>query len=91
MLVTRKQIEQIVKDTPNNMVLGKKIRSLFNEVLDEENISKNENEDWIFESPDGGNTVFRRRGDDYNPEHKEEIVDGKPTGRTFNNYNNANW
>jgi hypothetical protein len=83
------KIEQIVKNEPNNMKLGKKIRSLFWDVWDERDIAKEESP-YIFESPDG-ETVFRRRANDYNPEHKEEIVDGKPTGRTFNQYSNGNW
>ncbi len=46
---------------------------------------------YIYESPDGGKTVFRRPINNYEPKNKEEIVDGEPTGRTFNQYNNNNW
>ena len=49
--------------------------------------------DWIFESPDGGKTVFRRPFADYDPEKKEEIdwETKEPTGRKFTEYNNGNW
>ena len=45
---------------------------------------------WIYECPDG-KTIFRRPINDNNPKHKEEIVDGKPTGRTFDQYNTDKW
>ena len=49
--------------------------------------------DYIYESPDSGKTVFRRKFQDYNPKNKEEIdwETKKPTGRKFNQYNNGNW
>ena len=49
--------------------------------------------DWIYESPDGGKTVFRRPFSDYDPENKEEIdwETKEPTGRKFTEYNNGNW
>ena len=49
--------------------------------------------DWIYESPDGGKTVFRRPFSDYNPENKEEIdwETKEPTGRKFSEYNNGHW
>jgi hypothetical protein len=48
---------------------------------------------WIYESPDGGKTVFRRPFSDYDPEKKEEIdwKTKEPTGRKFTEYNNGNW
>ena len=48
---------------------------------------------WIYESPDGGKTVFRRPFSDYDPENKEEIdwETKEPTGRKFTEYNNGNW
>ena len=48
---------------------------------------------WIYESPDGGETVFRRPFSDYDPEKKEEIdwETKEPTGRKFTEYNNGNW
>lgn len=45
-----KTIKTMVHDEPNNMQLGKKIRSYF---FDEEA--------YIYESPDGGTTIYRRR------------------------------
>jgi len=45
-----KTIKTMVHDEPNNMQLGKKIRSYF---FDEEV--------YIYESPDGGTTIYRRR------------------------------
>ena len=48
---------------------------------------------WIYESPDGGKTVFRRPFADYDPKNKEEIdwETKEPTGRKFTEYNNENW
>jgi hypothetical protein len=64
-------IEQLVKEFPNDMDLGGKVREIYwaNKKIQEKNIDKNA---WIFESPDGGKTVTRRRmGDDYT---KRELV-----------------
>jgi hypothetical protein len=43
---------------------------------------------WIYESPDGGKTVFRRPFSDYDIKKKEEInwETNEPTGRTFEEY-----
>tara|TARA_Y100001938_G_C7938514_1_gene353048 strand:- start:482 stop:661 length:180 start_codon:yes stop_codon:yes gene_type:complete len=43
---------------------------------------------WIYESPDGGKTVFRRPFGNYDPNKKEEInMDTMtPTGRFFIDY-----
>ena len=48
--------------------------------------------DYIYESPDSGKTVFRRKFQDYDSNRKEEIDwDTKePTGRKFSQYNNGN-
>jgi hypothetical protein len=48
---------------------------------------------WIYESPDGGKTVFRRPFSDYDPMNKEEIdwETKEPTGRKFTEYNGGNW
>jgi hypothetical protein len=53
-----------------------------------EEIVDNQNEKWIYESPDGGKTVFRRPFADYNPKNKEEIdfKTKEPTGRMFTDY-----
>ena len=56
-------------------------------------IVDNQEGKWIYESPDGGKTVFRRPFSDYDPENKEEIdwETKEPTGRKFTEYNNGNW
>lgn len=56
-------------------------------------IVDNQEGKWIYESPDGGKTVFRRPFSDYDPENKEEIdfKTKEPTGRKFTEYNNGNW
>jgi len=53
-----------------------------------EEIVDNKDEKWIYESPDGGKTVFRRPFSDTNPENKEEIdwETKEPTGRIFTDY-----
>jgi hypothetical protein len=53
----------------------------------------NQKDKWIYESPDGGKTVFRRPFSDYDPKNKEEIdwETKDPTGRKFTEYNNGNW
>ena len=53
----------------------------------------NQKDKWIYESPDGGKTVFRRPFSDYDPKNKEEIdfKTKEPTGRKFTEYNNGNW
>ena len=56
-------------------------------------IVDNQKGKWIYESPDGGKTVFRRPFSDYDPENKEEIdwETKEPTVRKFTEYNNGNW
>jgi hypothetical protein len=56
-------------------------------------IVDNQEGKWIYESPDGGKTVFRRPFSDYDPKNKEEIdwKTGELTGRKFTEYNNGNW
>ena len=51
-------------------------------------IVDNQEGKWIYESPDGGETVFRRPFSDYDPENKEEIdwETKEPTGKTFIDY-----
>ena len=45
-------------------------------------------EKYIYESPDGGKTVFRRKFGDYDIKNKEEIdwETKEPTGRKFTEY-----
>ena len=56
-------------------------------------IVDNKDEKWIYESPDGGKTVFRRPFSDYDPKNKEEInwETKEPTGRKFTEYNGGKW
>ena len=51
-------------------------------------IVDNQEGKWIYESPDGGKTVFRRPFSDYDPKNKEEIdwKTKEPTGRKFTEY-----
>jgi len=55
--------------------------------LAEEIVDKQEGK-WIYESPDGGKTVFRRPFSNYDPKYKEEIdfKTKEPTGRMFTDY-----
>ena len=53
------EIKQLVDDTPNDMKLGKKIRDY---ILNPE--------PYIYESLDGGETVYRRRAGDYDNREK---------------------
>ena len=64
-------IDKLVEQYPNDMELGGKVREMYweNKKIQEAFIDKKA---WIFESPDGGKTVTRRRmGDDYT---KRELV-----------------
>ena len=56
-------------------------------------IVDNQKEKWIYESPDGGKTVFRRPFADYDAKNKEEIdwETKEPTGRKFTEYNGGKW
>jgi len=53
-----------------------------------EEIVDNQQGKWIYESPDGGETVFRRPFSDYDPKNKEHIdwKTKEPTGKTFLDY-----
>ena len=48
---------------------------------------------YIYESPDGGKTIFRRPPHSTDPKEKEEIdwETKEPTGRLFSDYSNGNW
>jgi len=50
-------IKTLVEKHPNNMKLGKHIRSYFFKLEEEET--------YIYESPDGGVTVYRRKFNNY--------------------------
>ena len=53
-------IKKIVEETPNDMELGEKIREMYwkNRELEKQYINDS---GWIYESPDGGKTVTRRK------------------------------
>jgi len=56
-------IEQLVNDYPNDMELGKKVRGIY---LQREKFLEEHKDVKIFESPDGGKTVYERPfGGDY--------------------------
>ena len=56
-----KTIMETVKEHPNDMELGGIIRSMF---WDKRDVSDN-NQLNIFESPDGGKTIYKRKSGDY--------------------------
>ena len=53
-------IKKIVEQTPNDMELGEKIREMYwkNRELEKQYINM---KGWIYESPDGGKTITRRK------------------------------
>ena len=53
-------IKKIVEETPNDMELGEKIREMYwkNRELEKQYINM---KGWIYESPDGGKTITRRK------------------------------
>jgi hypothetical protein len=52
-----KTIKTMVHDKPNDMQLGEKIRSYF--------LNGDNKKAYIYESPDGGETIYRRKFGDY--------------------------
>jgi len=52
-------IKQLVEKYPNDFELGSKVRELY--WLQHENYFKNDSREWIYESPDGGTTITRRK------------------------------
>ncbi len=54
-------IEQLVNDYPNDMELGKKVRELYLKGIKyREELSEKMKDAKIFESPDGGRTIYVR-------------------------------
>ena len=75
-------IKKIVEETPNDMELGEKIREMYwkNRELQKKNI---DNPAWIYESPDGGKTITRRKmGEDVS---EREVLTDKQQLKLFNN------
>jgi len=62
-------IKTLVEKYPNDFELGEKVRQLY--WLQQENFFKEDDRSWIYESPDGGKSVYGRRAGDY--ENKEVI------------------
>ncbi len=62
-------------------------RQYYKDKLAEEIVDEQEGK-WIYESPDGGETVFRRPFSNYDPKYKEEIdfKTKEPTGRMFTDW-----
>ena len=52
-------IKPLVEKYPNDFELGEKVRQLY--WLQQENFFKEDDRSWIYESPDGGKTVTRRK------------------------------
>ena len=75
-------------------VIAEKINETINQELEIERMKLSEQivehfeEGYIFESPDGGKTVYRRDFGDYDPKNKLEIdwETKEPTGKTFQDY-----
>tara|TARA_R110000824_G_scaffold134841_1_gene297851 strand:+ start:167 stop:499 length:333 start_codon:yes stop_codon:yes gene_type:complete len=68
-------IEDMVKKYPNNMELGKYVRRFI--------MNLEENKTYIYESPDGGKTVYRREFGDY--ETPRELVKNEDQMDLFRN------
>ena len=80
-------------DSTIEMIADKIVKSINGDLEIErmklsEQIVEHYGDGYIFESPDGGKTVFRRDFGDYNPKNKIEIDwdTGEPTGRDFTQY-----
>ncbi len=71
------QVIELIEKYPNNHKLGGEIRKLYWEhTKKEENVEFNTPETYIYESPDGGDTIKRRPvGDHDNTEMYETQVD----------------
>jgi len=75
-------------------VIAEKINETINQELEIERMKLSEQivehfeEGYIFESPDGGKTVYRRDFGDYDPKNKLEMdwETKEPTGRNFTQY-----
>jgi len=79
--------------TSDGLPVGGDARAVLESHKLADEIVDNQEGKWIYESPDGGKTVFRRPFSDYDPKNKEEIdwETKEPTGRKFTEYNNGNW
>ena len=85
----RELSNQIYREmTADGLPIGGDVEAVLESQRLAEEIVNGKNDDWIYESPDGGETVFRRKFEDYNPENKEHIdwETKEPTGKTFLEY-----
>ena len=75
-------IDKLVEQYPNDMELGEKVREMYweNKKIQEAFIDKKA---WIFESPDGGKTVYSRRAGDYG---NEKLVTNPNQMELFKDY-----
>ena len=80
-------------DTTIEMIADKIVKSINGDLEIErmklaEQIVEHSEEGYIYESPDGGKTVYRRDFGDYDPKNKLEIdwETKEPTGRNFTQY-----
>ena len=80
-------------DTTIEMIADKIVKSINGDLEIErmklaEQIVEHSEEGYIYESPDGGKTVYRRDFGDYDPKNKLEIdwETKEPTGRNFPQY-----
>ena len=81
-------IRKLVKDTPNDMQLGELVRQYIRELEPPQNWIEGMSRErkgtwpgldkilggWIYESPDGGETIYKRPFMDYNPENKIKLT-----------------
>ena len=71
-----KELKELVYKYPNDMELGGKIRHLIFDLKDNK-------KRYIYESPDGGNTIYRREFGDY--DNPRELMEG------FSNPQEVKW
>ena len=86
--------EQIYREmTADGLPEGGDTRAVLESQKLAEEIVNGKNDSWIYESPDGGKTVFRRMSGSYDSKDKLEIdwETKLPTGRVFSDYNNGTW
>jgi len=53
------QVKKLVKKYPNDKTLGKEIRLLVHNIISD-NVMTDDKKTYVYESPDGGDTVYRR-------------------------------
>ena len=61
----------LIKKYPNDYDLGEKVRQLGNDMEEFDDV-------YIYESPDGGKTLYRRKAGDYDTPREQIVSDGNP-------------